>query len=151
MKPTSRLKNELFLFLFFINLLTIQAQSLTDYIVIDQFGYRPNSDKTAILRDPQTGYDSGESFNPGTSYALVNAANSQQVFTGTPTIWNGGNEDASSGDATWSFNFSSYNTPGRYYILDITNNVRSFEFEIRDDIYNQTGHKNILLSTSGIC
>ncbi|WP_299897602.1 glycoside hydrolase family 9 protein [uncultured Aquimarina sp.] len=115
----------------------MQAQSLTNHIVIDQFGYRPNSDKIAVIRDPQTGFDSSESFNPGNTYALVNASNDQQVFTGTPVTWNAGAEDTSSGDKAWWFDFSSHTNPGTYYILDTTNNVRSFEFEIREDIYNE--------------
>ena len=115
----------------------MQAQSLTNHIVIDQFGYRPNSDKIAVIRDPQTGFDSNESFNPGNTYALVNASNDQQVFSGTPVAWNASAEDTSSGDKAWWFDFSSHTNPGTYYILDTTNNVRSFEFEIREDIYNE--------------
>ncbi|WP_020529895.1 glycoside hydrolase family 9 protein [Flexithrix dorotheae] len=118
-------------------LLKGMAQDLTTHIVIDQFGYRPSSEKIAVIRDPQTGFDEGESFIPGDSYALVNATNDQHVFTGAPMLWNNGAEDTSSGDKAWWFDFSTYSSPGTYYILDISNNVRSFEFEIREDIYNE--------------
>ncbi|WP_298538986.1 glycoside hydrolase family 9 protein [uncultured Aquimarina sp.] len=131
------MKKHVLCILFVIGLNGIQAQSLSDYIVIDQFGYRPNSDKIAVIRDPQTGFDSDESFSPGNTYALVNSSNNQQVFTGTPIIWNTGAEDTSSGDKAWWFDFSNYSISGTYYILDVTNNLRSFEFEIREDIYNE--------------
>lgn len=113
------------------------SQALSDFIVIDQFGYRPQDEKIAVIRDPQTGYDSDLSFTPGASYALVNSGNSQQVFTATPTPWNEGAEDPSSGDKAWWFDFSSVDTEGSYYILDIDKNVRSFEFDIRNDVYDE--------------
>ena len=132
------MKNVVFVALLAVfNFISIYSQNLTDYIVVDQFGYRPVSDKIAVIRDPQTGFDASASFTPGASYALVNSSNDQQVFTAAPVVWNNGAEDTSSGDKAWWFDFSNYTTPGTYYILDVANNVRSFEFEIRSDIYNE--------------
>lgn len=112
------------------------AQTLSDFIVVDQFGYRTISEKIAVIRDPQTGFDAAQSFTPGGTYALVDVSSGQQVFMAAPVVWNGGVEDPSSGDKAWWFDFSSYVSAGSYYVLDITNNVRSFEFDIRDDIYD---------------
>jgi hypothetical protein len=67
----------------------------TPFVVVDQFGYRPSSEKIAVIRDPQTGYDADQSFTPGAQYALVDAASGTEVLTGAPVAWNGGNEDAS--------------------------------------------------------
>ena len=36
----------------------------TPYIKVDQFGYLCGSKKVAVIVDPQTGYNAGESFNP---------------------------------------------------------------------------------------
>lgn len=112
------------------------GQQISKYIVVDQFGYRPSAQKIAVLRDPVMGKDAAESFTPGNSYALVNATSKVQVLTGTPVIWQNGKTDSLAGDKVWWFDFSSYTTVGSYYVLDIQQNVRSYTFEIKDDIYN---------------
>ena len=92
---------------------------VSKYIVVDQFGYLPDLEKIAVIRDPQTGFDATESFTPGATYALVNAATGARVFMAAPTAWNGGATDASSGDKAWWFTFTSVTTPGDYYVLDV--------------------------------
>lgn len=114
-----------------------QAQTVSKYIVIDQFGYLPTARKIAVIRDPQTGFDAAESFTPGATYAVVKSSDGDQIFTASPDSWNSGGTDASSGDKTWWFDFSSVTTPGKYYILDVSKNVRSYEFEISPAIYNE--------------
>ncbi|MBO9699063.1 MAG: glycoside hydrolase family 9 protein [Sporocytophaga sp.] len=111
------------------------AQSVSKYIVADQFGYLPDEVKIAVVRDPETGFDGSESFTPGNLYAVVNSAG-EQVYSGPLQLWSGGAVDASSGDKAWWFDFSSVNTPGEYYILDVNNNVRSYPFQISAAIYN---------------
>jgi len=113
------------------------AQTVSKYIVVDQFGYRPNAKKIAIIRDPQTGFDQAESFTPGTTYAVIKKSNGQEVMSGALTNWNSGTTDASSGDKVKWFDFSSVTDPGKYYILDVSKNLRSFEFEIREDVYEE--------------
>ena len=103
-------------------------------IVVDQLGYRPTSQKVAIIRDPQTGYDANVSFTPGARYAVVNKAG-QTVKEGAPTAWNGGATDSSSGDRVWWFDFSEVTAPGTYRVVDVEKNVRSVEFEIDDSVY----------------
>lgn len=112
------------------------CQTISKYIVVDQFGYLPSSKKVAVIRDPQTGFDAGESFTPGNTYAVVNANTNSQIFTGSLVTWNGGATDASSGDKAWWFDFSSVTTSGEFYILDVSKNVRSYTFEISPIIYN---------------
>jgi endoglucanase len=34
------------------------------HLLVDQFGYRPGDPKVAVIRDPQTGYDSADKFAP---------------------------------------------------------------------------------------
>jgi endoglucanase len=105
------------------------------FIVVDQFGYLPGQQKIAVLRDPVTGFDNAESFEPGATLRVVNTANSAVAFTGTATAWNGGATDASSGDRAWLFDFSAVTTAGSYEILDVDRNLRSHRFEIANNVY----------------
>lgn len=115
------------------------AQITSKYIVTDQFGFLPDEQKKAIIRDPQIGYDADESYLPGESFAVVNAITKQIVFSGGIQLWNGGNTDPSSGDKVWYFDFTEVDNNGLYYILDETNNTRSYTFEISPAVY-----KNVL-------
>ena len=105
------------------------------WIVVDQFGYRTQAQKVAVIRSPQTGYDSTAAFTPGTKYSVVDKSTGKSVKDGAPVAWNGGATDASSGDKVWWFDFSDVTTPGTYTIVDNDKNVRSVEFEIDDDVY----------------
>jgi endoglucanase len=113
------------------------AQTVSKYIVVDQFGYLTNSKKFAVIRDPQTGFDASESFSPGSSFSVVDATTGAALFSANPLQWKDNTTDESSGDKAWWFDFSSVTKPGNYYILDVTNNVRSYEFEIGDDVYKE--------------
>ncbi len=114
---------------------TLFAQSITNLIVVDQFGYRENSEKIAVIRDPQVGFDSSSSLEPASTYSLVNSETNETVYEASITIWNGGQTDDSSGDKAWWFDFTDYTTPGTYYILDSENNIKSFDFVISDNVY----------------
>jgi len=103
--------------------------------VVDQFGYLPDSQKIAVLRDPQTGYDADKSFTPGASISLVNMTTGTTVLTAAPAPWNTGTTDSSSGDKAWWFDFSSVTAPGTYAVVDSTQNLRSPSFKIAADVY----------------
>lgn len=109
---------------------------ITTLIVIDQFGYLPNATKVAVLRDPQIGYDSDESYQPSQEISLVDS-NDDVVFTATATQWNNGNTDASSGDKVWWFDFSSVTTPGSYTVVDVEQGLKSATFSINENIYKE--------------
>jgi endoglucanase len=111
------------------------AVMASPFIVVDQFGYLPDGEKIAVIRDPQTGFDAGSAFSPGTSYALVNATTGARVLTAAPVPWNAGATDASSGDRAWWFDFSSVTAAGSYYVLDVDRGVRSYPFSISDQVY----------------
>jgi len=114
----------------------IGAQDVTPYIVVDQFGYRPAAVKTAVIRDPQMGSDSLQSFSPGAEYRVIDVASGNSVLSGEPVSFAKGGVDAASGDKVWWFDFSTLKTPGEYYVLDVTNNVKTANFRIAEDIYN---------------
>ena len=126
-----------FLIFFLVGASSIKAQSYTDFIVVDQFGYLPNAPKVAVIRNPQNGFDADQSFSPGTAYSLVHAETGSVVFSGAPEVWNSGSTDTSSGDRAWWFDFSSVAETGSYYVLDVDNEVRSFEFRISPSVYNE--------------
>lgn len=115
----------------------VMAQDFSKYIVIDQFGYRPDSRKVAVIRDPQVGYDADEAFEPGSWYALVDAHSGELVFRKQIEVWGSGKTDGSSGDKAWHFDFSEFTSTGTYYILDQELNVRSYDFEIVPNVYNE--------------
>ncbi|HEY3233964.1 MAG TPA: glycoside hydrolase family 9 protein [Polyangiaceae bacterium] len=106
-------------------------------IVVDQFGYLTQSEKIAVIRDPQKGFDAAESFTPGGTYAVVTKDGDKHAFTGAVKPWRGGAQDPSSGDKAWWFDFSPVTTPGEYYVLDIERKVRSPVFRIGDEVYRE--------------
>ncbi len=110
--------------------------TITQLIKIDQFGYRPNDQKIAVISIPQVGYNAPSSFVPGNTYQVRDWNTDVIVFSGTPVAWNGGNTQAQSGDKAFWFDFSVLTTSGSYYIYDVTNNVGSYRFEIDACVYN---------------
>jgi len=110
---------------------------VTDFIKVDQFGYRPVDQKICVITDPQTGYNSTLSFTPGNNYEVRDWNTDIIVFSGNPVIWNSGNTQIQSGDKTWWFDFSPLTSIGSYYVFDVTNNVGSGRFEIDNCVYNQ--------------
>lgn len=107
----------------------------TPPIVVDQFGYLPDSPKVAILRDPVVGYDAAQAYTPGPTLHVIDARTRRIVLTGRAVPWKGGKVDPSSGDRTWSFDFGALRKPGRYWIIDPARNATSPPFRIADDVY----------------
>ena len=111
------------------------AQNSAPKIVVDQFGYLPELEKRAVIRDPQQGYDARESFQPGSRYAVVDTRTGQTVFEGRPEVWNDGQVDHVSGDRVWWFDFTSVTKPGQYVVRDVERRAESFKFEISHSVY----------------
>src|SRR5687767_9797804 len=76
-------------------------------LIVDQFGYQSDMLKIAVLSDPQTGFNSAESYTPGNSIEVRRSDNNAVVFSGAPTVWNSGATHSQSGDKVWWFDFSS--------------------------------------------
>lgn len=123
--------------IFLIASLFSNGQNTSPFIVTDQFGYLPDYAKIAVIRNPEVGFDASLSFTPGAKYALMNAKTGDTIFQSAPVAWKNGAIDASSGDKAWHFDFTSVNETGSYYVLDIQNNVRSYEFKISPSVYNE--------------
>lgn len=105
------------------------------HILVDQFGYRPEATKVAVIRDPRQGHDAAQRFTPGAVYQLRDAADGSVVYSGKPTRWRNGRVDELSGDAGWWFDFSAHTTEGHYYVFDAEKGVRSAPFRIAGDVY----------------
>jgi len=117
----------------------------TDYdrILVDQFGYKPEMGKVALIRDGEVGLGSDDrDYIPGDEISLVDANTNQIIFSSQPEEYDFGTTDPLSGDKIWSFDFSSHETPGSYYIYDAVNNTRSASFDISENIY-----ENVLRET----
>ena len=111
------------------------SEALSPFIVVDQFGYLPDSEKIAVLRDPEMGMDAAASYTPGSKYQVVNAATNAVVSELAPTAWNSGAVDAKSGDRAWRVDFSTLTEPGVYFVRDADAKVRSDLFRIANDVY----------------
>jgi endoglucanase len=111
--------------------------SFNGHILVDQFGYRPKDNKVAVIRDPVKGFDQNDKFNPSSEYQVRSAIDGKVVLSGQPKVWNNGTTQASSGDRGWWFDFSSLETPGKYFVYDIKQNSRSSVFNISNDVYKQ--------------
>ncbi len=106
-------------------------------IHVDQLGYLPGMKKVAILSDPQVGYNSNQSYQPSSNIQLVDASTGSNVMALNQVAYNNGETDSDSGDRVWHVDFSSFETPGDYYILDVAREVRSYEFRIGNGVYNE--------------
>lgn len=127
--------------LFFNCTSLVAAPAVINYhIHVDQFGYRCDAVKIAVISNPQSGYNSNNPFNPGTGnnkYEVRRWNDDVAVFTGTLKPWNGGITHTQSGDKVWWFTFSTVSTPGDYYIYDKTNKEGSCKFHIGDNTYDE--------------
>jgi hypothetical protein len=133
----------LFLFLFGNSLF---SAPISEQVIVDQFGWRTTSKKVAILAKPITGQNNGVTFTlpaAGASFEVRRASDNSTAYSGTVTRFNAGATNIQSGDQVCWADFTALTTPGTYYIYDPTNNVQSYNFDIRDDIFNN------ILKTAG--
>jgi len=109
-------------------------------IIVDQFGYRPGSEKHVVFSDPQVGqYSELPAFSPGSTFEVRRASDDEVVFVGSVSQWGGGVTDSASGDRVWDGDFSALTTPGSYYVAvpaGTNPGSRSYDFDIGDRVYN---------------
>jgi endoglucanase len=108
---------------------------LQRYIAVDQFGYRPEMKKFAVLVDPELGWNGGDSYAPEGTFEIRRWADGSVAFSGRLTPWNEGKLDGTSGDRGAWFSFTQLEEPGLYYVYDPQNRVRSHPFEIGAGVY----------------
>ncbi len=132
-----------FYFLIFIGIIflaqTLFPQSVSEQIIIDQFGWRNTSKKVVIFANPIDGQNNGTTYIPGNTFWVKRASDDITVYSNTITAWRGGIKQIQSGDYVWWGEFTGFTTPGEYYIYnENTDNAtyyKSYNFEIGDKIY----------------
>ncbi len=131
------MKRNFHLFLIFlIYTIPIFSAPVSEQIIVDQIGYRTNSDKWFMIADPRTGQNSAITYVPGATVQLRRSSDNTVIQTITLSTFNNGNEYAPAGDVVWQGNFSSFTTHGTYHIYDPANDRQSYNFDIGDSIYN---------------
>ena len=108
--------------------------AVTGRIAVDQFGYRSEGTKVAIVTDPLKGFDAGESYTPGPRLE-VRSRGGKVVLSGAPRVWQEGATHEDSGDRGWWFDFSALRKPGEYYVYDPSTRLRSPVFRIGDGVF----------------
>ncbi|MBE6858671.1 MAG: glycoside hydrolase family 9 [Ruminococcus sp.] len=119
----------------------MDGDEIINFISVNQVGYYPKLAKTATLGDNSGDILHGASTitlsKDSYTFELVDAQSDKVVYTGTT-----GKKfhDADSDDNVCKIDFSEYQTPGRYYLRIEGEKWRSFEFNIGDNIYEDTSH-----------
>lgn len=108
------------------------------YIMVDQFGYRPQDSKVAVIVDPQVGFNANQGLTPSHTLFVKNTKTNHIVFSGVPFPWHNGETHQQSGDKAWWFDFSGVTTPGSYVIVDPQKKAQSPPFKIQDNVYRNT-------------
>jgi len=123
-------------FLFLFPIASVFSQTIDNHFKLDQIGYKVNDRKICVISNPQTGYNVPDPYTLGGTLEVRKQSDNSMVFSGTPTMWNGGATHIQSGDKAWWFDFSSVTTPDDYYVYDGTNNKRSYTFTIGNNVFN---------------
>ncbi len=111
------------------------AKKVTEQIMVDQFGFRPQSEKIIIFASPQQGQNAGTKYTPPAQATVRREQGGATVLTVELKPWGGGQTDRTSGDKVWYADISHLQAPGTYYVYDAKNRVRSYSFRIADDVY----------------
>ena len=109
--------------------------NLSEQIMVDQFGFRPKSEKIVIFASPEKGQNSHTRYTPPAQATVRREKDGAAVLTVALKPWGGGKLDPTSGDKVWYADISRLQTPGNYYVWDASNRVRSYGFRIADDVY----------------
>jgi endoglucanase len=120
-----------------LNLTDPNDWQIPTYIFVDQFGYRPQDTKVAVISDPQQGFNAADSYTPAQTLELRRASDDSVAFTGKPTPWNNLAVQGSSGDRGWWLDFTKFQEPGTYYVFDPEKKLKSDTFEIAQDVYRK--------------
>ncbi|HMB00807.1 MAG TPA: glycoside hydrolase family 9 protein, partial [Spirochaetota bacterium] len=112
------------------------SAAVSEQIIVDQLGYRCEAVKKFMIADPQTGFNSGVSYTPGASVQLRRSSDEAIMQTITLIAWNSGAEHNQSGDIVWQGEITNFTNSGTYHIYDPVNDRQSYDFEIKDDVYN---------------
>ncbi|MBD0345391.1 MAG: glycoside hydrolase family 9 protein [Coleofasciculus sp. Co-bin14] len=103
-------------------------------ILIDQFGYRPQDHKVAVIKLELEDTPNPEELRQ--SFDVRDVKTGEVVYSGSAALWNQGQVHSQSGDVAQWFDFSKVTQPGEYTIVSSTGK-KSFPFEISEDVYRK--------------
>lgn len=113
---------------------TFNDQQLINHSVkVNQVGY--------FTWGPKYGYvgnylgDAGPMIITPTQFKILHAKTNETVLTGIPKFK--GNDPVRSGEIVFECDFSTFNTPGKYYLY-VPGIGRSFNFEVSENVLNST-------------
>ncbi len=98
------------------------TETISEQIMVDQFGFRPQSQKIIIFASPQQGQNAGTKYAPPAKAGVrrdpgvPGARGGATVLTVELRPWGGGRIDKASGDKVWYADISALQAPGSYYI-----------------------------------
>ena len=151
----------------FCGLSTSLTSQLSEFIYVDQFGYLRDSDKVAVISDPEEGFNGEQSYNPENVFEVRSVENNEVVFSNEITPWKAGELHAQSGNRGWWFYFGGVTQSGPYYVHDPSSGESSARFEVvtidksikvypessTDHVVidgNIMGHKLVVLNNVGV-
>ncbi len=104
-----------------------QAAPVSQNFKLDHFGYRPADSKIAIV-----------TMNPGASVQIRTPGESvvYTVPSDGGSIVSKGVDGPASGDTVWWVDFSGLAALGSYHLYSPSLSAQSYDFDIRDDVYN---------------
>ena len=102
------------------------SESRSFTVLVDQFGYRPQDPKEAVV------IGDVDEVQP---YKLQNVETGEVVDIIKPVKWGNGSIHSQSGERAWWIDFSNFEQSGKYVLVREDEEVRSAEFEVREDIY----------------
>ncbi len=100
--------------------------TISDQIHVDNFGWRPNDDKVAVLFG-----------HAGVSVELLSTADNSVAGTYAAGALQAADDD--SGDQVSLVDISAFTSPGDYYLYVPSLNLRSYAFRIANDVYDVVG------------
>lgn len=109
-----------------------------NYISVNQLGYYPKLEKIAVLGDNKGDVTYGApviDLDGEYTYEIVKTSDDKVAFTGRTSA---AEKDSDSGDKVCKIDFTTFDTPGEYYIRIKDKEWRSFPFKIGDDIYSNS-------------
>lgn len=110
---------------------------LNALIRVDQFGYRSQAKKVAVLVDPVEGWNAKDALTPGPVYEVRSWSDGKLMLSGAPQPWNQGAVEKSAGDRGSWFDFSALRDEGSYCIVDRDNGLRSHRFDVGRGVYRK--------------
>lgn len=111
----------------------------TPSILVDQFGYRPQDPKIAVIAqsNASSAASSPLAAHLSDTYQVIHLPDHRSVYAAPAQLWHDGAIHDQSGDRAAWFDFSELQQPGRYVVENARTGDASAPFTVADDVYRQ--------------